>query len=84
MTHSAKLELSPQLSPQCDPKVTQELRVLIGDNGEWNCMESRHLSKVEIHHVRSIIGLMASYEIGHLGEAIYYHDNGVFIALRTW
>jgi len=84
MTFIAKLELSPQLSPQGNPKATQELRVLIGYNREWNAMESHHLSKAEIRHMRSIIGLMAWYEMGHLGEAVYYQHNGVLVALSTW
>ena len=64
--------------------MTQKLRVPIGDNVEGHAMESHHLSKVQICHMRSIIGFMASYEMGHLGEAVYYHHNGVFVALSTW
>jgi len=64
--------------------VTQELGVLIGYNGKGNAMESYHLSKVEIHNMRCIIGLMAWDEVGHFGEAVYYHHNGILVALSMW
>jgi len=40
--------------------------------------------EVQIDYVRSIIGLVASYEVGHLGKPINHHQNGVFVALGAW
>jgi len=45
MTCSTKLDLSPQLSPQGDAKVTQELRVPIGDNVEGHAIRDGSLTR---------------------------------------
>jgi len=44
-------------------------------------MESNHLFEIKIGHMRGIIGLVAWNEVGHFGEIVHYHHNGVFVAL---
>ena len=83
VTCGTKLELSHQFSPQSNPKVTQEFGFPIGYNREWNVVESHHLLDIEIHHMRCIIGLMAWDKMSHFGETVYYHHNGVFVALSA-
>jgi len=40
--------------------------------------------EVQLGYVRRIIGLVGSYEMGHLGKLIYHHQNGVFVPLGAW
>jgi len=61
--------------------VTQELRIPIGDNREWNVMESNHLLEIKIHHMGCIIGFTEWYEMAHFGETVHYHHREVFATL---
>jgi len=44
-------------------------------------MESNHILEVKIRNMGCIIGLTTWNEIGHFGERVHYHHNGVFVAL---
>jgi len=76
-------ELSPQLSPQSNPKVTQKFGVSVGYNREWNAMEPIHVFEIKIRHIGCIIGLVAWNKVGHFGETIHHHHNGVLVALSA-
>ena len=47
-------------------------------------MKPYYFLEVQIGYERSIIGLVASYKVGHLGKPIYHHQNGIFVALGAW
>ena len=66
MACGAILELGPYLLPQCDPEVTQELRVTVGDYGSGDPMESHHFLEVQLSYSRGIIGFGTRDEVCHL------------------
>jgi len=79
----AELEFSSQIPSKSKSKMTKELGVTIGQNGQGNTVESYHLPKVQVGHMRSIIGLVAWNEMCHLRKAIYNHKDGVLVALGS-
>jgi len=84
VTSGAKFEFDAQLAPKSDPKLTKELGVTIRHNGQGNTVESHHLPKVQVGHMRSIIGLVAWNEVCYLRKAIHNHKDEVLVALGPW
>ena len=81
VTSGAKLEVCPHLSVKSEPKMTEELSVPIRNHAPWNAMKSHNLFEVEISYVRGIMSGVTRDKVGHFGESIHHHHDGILASL---
>ena len=61
--------------------MTKKLSVPIRDHDPWDAMKFYNLLEVEISYVGGIMGGVTWYKVGHLGESIHHHHDGILPSL---
>jgi len=63
--------------------MTKELSVPIRNHALGNAMKSHNLLEVEIGYVGGIMGGVTRNKVGHFGESVHHHHDGVLASLSA-